>query len=198
MCNRKRPAKSGRMPAFFLAAAALWATGCTDYGKVEQGRVIAYNKKSGQVTLIRDSTGGKTAEALYDTLPPISVQAPEDPDEMGPEPQAGKLMGVDRKNRLVTIYDGAANQLRTIPYTPLEEKHNVAKGTGFPLIDKEKRTISFYWREDHTVVTFSAPDDLLAMPPESWKGGDVVRYYFKDPARALRMMNVSRTDLSKS
>ena len=195
MCNRK----SGRMPALFLAAvAALCATGCADYGRVEQGRVIAFNKKSGQVTLIRDSTGGQASQAVYDALPAISVQSPDDPDEMGPEPQAGRLMAVDLKNHLLTVYDSAANQFRTIPYTPLQEKHNVAKGTGFPLIDKQKRTISFYWREDHIVVTFSASDDLLALPADTWKGGDIVRYYFKNPGQALRMMNVTRTDLSKS
>ena len=199
MCNRKQRASSGRMPAFFLlAVAVLCATGCTDYGSVEQGRVIAYNKKSGQVTLIRDSTGGQASQAVYDTLPAISVQSPQDPDEMGPEPQAGRLMGVDLKNRVITIYDNAAQQFRTIPYTPVEERHDVAKGTGFPLIDKTKRTVSLYWREEHTVITFPASDDLLALPADTWKGGDIVRYYFKNPGQALRMMNVTRTDLSKS
>jgi hypothetical protein len=167
-------------------------------GSVEQGRVIGYDRARGQVTLIRDSTGGKAPQAVYDALPPISVRSPNDPHEMGPEPQAGKLMGVDLKNRLITIYDSGANQMRIIPYTPLEERHNVARGTGFPLIDKEKRTVSLFWREEHTVITFPASDDLLALPADSWKGGDIVRYYFKSPDQALRMMNVTRTDLSKS
>jgi len=199
MFDRMRFAKSGRMLAFFLAgAASLLTTGCADYGSVEQGRVISYNKKTGQVTLIRDSTDGKKSQAVYDGLPPISVKSPQDPEEMGPEPQAGKLMQVDLKNHVITIYDTAANQFRTIPYTPLEERHNVAKGTGLPIVDKGKRTISLYWREEKTVVTFVATDEMLAMPADSWKGGDIVRYYFKDPAQALRMMNVTRTDLNKS
>ncbi len=184
--------------SILVGAAALCMTGCTDYGRVEQGRVISYNKKSGQVTLIRDSTEGQTARAAYDALPPISVKAPQDPDEMGPEPQAGKLMRVDLKKHEMVIYDATANQLRTIPYTPLDEKHNVAKGTGFPAIDKVKKTITFYWRDEKTTVTFAATEDLLAMPADTWKAGDEVRYYFKDPAQALRMMNVTRTDLSKS
>ncbi len=183
---------------WLLAITAIWMTGCSGYGQVEQGRVIGFNKKTGQVTLIRDSTGGLKPQAVYDGLPPLLVKAPEDPDEMGPDPQPGKLMNVDLKNHTLTIYDAAANQLRSLSYEPLEEKHNVAKGTGLPLIDKDKRKISVYWREAKTVVTFSATDEMLAMPAESFKSGDIVRYYFKEPAQALRMMNLTRTDLSKS
>jgi hypothetical protein len=36
------------------------------------------------------------------------------------------------------------------------------------------------------------------MPADTWKTGDEIRYYFRDPAQALRMMNVTRTDLNKS
>jgi hypothetical protein len=199
MFKLKHSREAGRALSLFLVgAAALCTTGCTDYGSVEQGRVIAFNKKTGQVTMIRDSTGGAKPQAAYNGLPPILVKSPADPDEMGPDPQAGRLMDVDLKNHVVTIYDSTANQMRTLSYTPLEEKHNVAKGTGLPLVDKEKRKISVYWREAHTVVTFPATDEMLAMPADAWKAGDIVRYYFKDPAQALRMMNVTRTDLTKS
>jgi hypothetical protein len=189
MCDRR---------ILLVGAAAFWMSGCAGMGSVEQGRVIGYDRTSGQVTLIRDSTRGKAPQAVYDTLPPASVKIPGDPHEMGPEPQAGKLMAVDLKNRRITIYDSTANQFRTIPYTPLEERHNVARGTGFPLIDKEKRTVSLFWRDEHTVITFPVSGDLLALPSDTWKGGDIVRYYFKNPDQALRMMNVTRTDLSKS
>jgi hypothetical protein len=189
----------GKTLAFLLSSsAALILTGCGSYGTVEQGRVIAYNKTSGQVTLIRDSTGGQAAQPAYDSLPPLSVKTPADPDEMGPVPQAGKLMRVDLKNHVMVIYDSAAGRLRTIPYTPVGERHNVAKATGLPLVDMVKKTITVYSREDKTAVTFAASDDLLAMPADTWKTGDEVRYYFKDPAQALRMMNLTRTDLGKS
>jgi hypothetical protein len=36
------------------------------------------------------------------------------------------------------------------------------------------------------------------MPAGTWQAGDVVRYYYKEPGRALRLMNVTRTDLSKA
>lgn len=199
MCNWKVHFMPVRTLALVLTgAAALAMAGCGDYGSVEQGRVITYNKKTGQVTLIRDSTEGHAARPAYDALPPTSVKSPENPDEMGPEPQAGKLLRVDLRNREIVVYDAALNQLRTIHYTPLEERRNVAKGTGLPAIDKVKQTITVYWAPDKTALTFAATEELLAMPADTWKVGDEVRYYFKDPAQALRMMNVTRTDLNKS
>jgi hypothetical protein len=180
-----------------LAGAALLLPGCGNFGTVEQGRVIAYDKKAGQVTLIRDSTGGKAAQPVYDLLPPVAVRVPESSEEMGPDPHPGRLMRVDRTNREIVIYDAAAGQLRKIPYTPVGERHET-KGAGFPVIDKAGRMISVYCPSEQTVVTFAASDELLAMPADTWKFGDEVRYYFRDPAQALRMMNATRTDLNKS
>lgn len=181
-----------------LGAATLSLAACGNFGKVEQGRVIAYDKKTGEVVMILDSTDGQAPKPVYDALPPASVKAPEDPDEMGPAPAAGKLMSVDLTDHELVIYDAAARRFRTIPYTPVEERHNVAKGTGLPAVDKVKKTITVYCAAAKASVTFAAPDDLLAMPADTWKTGDEVRYYFKDPAQALRMMNVTKTDLSKS
>lgn len=181
-----------------LAAAALTAAGCGGFGKVEQGRVVAYDRTSGEVVLIRDSTGGRAEKPAYDALPPLTVRVPRDRNEMGPEPAAGKLMGVNLTNHELVIYDAAASRFRTVVYTPVEEKHGVAKGAGLPAVDQVKKTITVYCAAEKAAVTFEASDDLLAMPADTWKTGDEVRYYFKDPAQALRMMNVTRTDLNKS
>lgn len=170
------------------AAAALLLTSCGPLGKVEQGRVVAYNPQTREVTLIREP----------DLLPPVTVEAPADPNEMGPAPAAGGLLHVDTRNRRLVIYDRAAKSLRTIEYTPLDERHNIAKNPGPPLVDRSRRTITFYAAKDHALVTFAASADLLAMPAATWRSGDVVRYYYKDPSRALRLMNVTRTDVAKA
>jgi hypothetical protein len=167
-------------------AAALCLTGCGPLGKVEQGRVIAYDPQTRQVTLIREPG----------LLPPVTVWAPADPNEMGPAPAAGGLLLLDTKNRRIVIYDRATQAFRTIPYTPLAERHNVAKSPGPPVVDRARKTITLYSRKDRTLVTFGASEELLAMPVGTWRAGDVVRYYYKDPARALRLMNVTKTDLS--
>ena len=169
-------------------AAALTLTGCGPLGKVEQGRVVAYDPQTRQVTLIREPG----------LLPPVTIAAPADPNEMGPPPAAGGLLLLDAKNRRIVIYDCATQSFRTIQYTPLEERHSVAKSPGPPVVDRARKTITLYAAKDRALITFAASADLLAMPAATWRTGDVVRYYYKDPARALRLVNVTKTDLSKA
>jgi hypothetical protein len=128
----------------------------------------------------------------------VTIGAPTDPGEMGPAPVAGGLLLVDARNRRMVVYDRAAGSFRTIQYTPLAERHNVAKSPGPPVVDRAGKTITLYSAKDHAVITFAASGDLLAMPAGTWQAGDVVRYYYKEPGRALRLMNVTRTDLSKA
>jgi hypothetical protein len=117
---------------------------------------------------------------------------------MGPAPAAGGLLLLDSKNRRIVIYDRATQAFRTIQYTPLAERRNVAKSPGAPVVDRAGKTITIYSPKDRSLITFAASAELLAMPADTWRAGDVVRYYYKDPAQALRFMNVTKTDLSKA
>jgi len=180
--------------AFALIVAMLAATGCQVSGQVEQGRVIAYDKKTGVVTLIPEAS---TAD-LPGVLPPLAVKLPEDPEEMGPAPSAGKLIRLEAGKRRLVVFDAAEQVFRTIPYTPLEERRKLAKSPSAPPVDRVKKTITVYSPEQRLAVTFAASDDLLAMPADTWKSGDVIRYYYQQPGQALRLMNVTKTDLSKS
>jgi hypothetical protein len=177
-------------------AAALALAGCGPLGKVEQGRVIAYDRQTRQVTLIPESATGTRHDV--GVLPPVTIDAPTDPNEMGAAPAAGGMMLLDAKNRRIVIYDRATQAFRTVEYTPLEERRNVARKLGIPVVDRARKTITVYAAKDRTLITFAASDDLLAMPVDTWRAGDVVRYYYKDPTRALRLMNVTQTDLSKA
>jgi hypothetical protein len=173
---------------------ALAGAGCGVTGKVEQGRVIAYDKQAKRATLIAEA-GDRSS---FGVLPPVIVRAPENPDEMGPAPAAGKLISLDTKTRRIVIFDAAAGAFRTIPYTPIKERLNVAKAPPAPAIDRNTKTITIYSSAEHKLITFAATDDLLALPADTWRSGDVVRYYYKEPGQALRMMNVTKTDLSKA
>jgi hypothetical protein len=170
-----------------LLSLAVLLAGCGPLGKVEQGRVVAYDENTKRITLIREPN----------VLPPVTIEAPSDPEEMGPAPSAGGLMAVDSENRRLIVYDRATQSIKTIPYTPLVERRNIAKSPGPPVVDRARKTITLYSAKDHELITIAASDDLLAMPAATWRAGDVVRYYYKDPARALRLMNVTKTDLSK-
>lgn len=176
-------------------AASLVLAACGPLGKVEQGRVVAYDPQTRQVTLIREATGAE--KSVTGVLPAVTVATPTDPNEMGPVPKAGGLMRLDSKNRRIVIYDGAAQAFRTIAYTPIEVRGNVSKSPGPPVVDRVRKTITIYAPKDHALITFAASAELLAMPARTWQPGDVVRYYYKDPAQALRLMNVT-ANLPKS
>jgi len=175
-------------------AAALALSGCGPPGKVEQGRVIGYDPRARQVTLIREAA----TRSSPGILPPVTIETPADSEEMGPAPAAGGLMLVDARNRRIVIYDRGRQAFRTIAYTPIEEHYDVAKSPGPAVVDRARKTITLYAAKARTLITFGASDELLAMPADTWREGDVIRFYYKDPGRALRLMNVTQTDLSKA
>ena len=192
-----------RMLTLLLACApVLFSLGCSDYGKVDQGRVIAFDKQKGLVTMIRDSAA-TTKKPKYDVLPPVTVKVPADPDEMGPHPAAGKRLLFDTNNKKIVVFDAIAGSIKTITYTPLMEASNVAKddarvkGVQFPVVDRQNKAITIYSSRDKKLVKFTLADEYFALPDDTWKAGDDVRYYFKQPGQALRMMNVSATDVMK-
>ena len=194
---------SRRVWTLLLACApALFTLGCSDLGKVDQGRVIAFDKEKGLVTVIRDSAP-TTNKPQYDRLPPFTIKVPANPNEMGPAPAAGKRLLFDTDNKQLVVFDAIAGSIKTITYTPLLEAPNVAKddprvkGIQFPIVDRQNKAITIYSSRDKKLVKFTLADEYFALPDDTWQAGDDVRYYFKQPGQALRMMNVSKTDVMK-
>ncbi|MGA3128787.1 MAG: DUF4881 domain-containing protein [Candidatus Korobacteraceae bacterium] len=194
---------SRRVLTLLLACVpALFTFGCSNLGKVEQGRVIAFDKEKGLVTVIRDSAP-KANKPQYDVLPPFTVKIPADPNEMGPAPVAGKRLLFDTANKKIVVFDTVAGNIKTITYTPLTEASNVAKddlrvkGIPFPIVDRKNKAIMIYSSRDKKLVKFTLADEYFALPDDTWQAGDDVRYYYKQPGQALRMMNVTRTDIMK-
>lgn len=184
--------------------AVLWfATGCANPGKVEQGRAIAFDKQNGVVTLILDSAP-KSDQPKYDVLPPVAVRLPLDPSETGPAPDAGKLLSFDTKKRTVVFFDAASATIKTVSYLPVDEQDGVSRNDPqvankkLPAVDRQKKTVTIYSRRKRLLLTFAVPDEYLALPDDTWKSGDEIRYYYKQPGQALRLMNVSKTDLTKA
>lgn len=188
--------------AITIVLAAL--AGCGGFGRVNQGRVVEYQHGQGLITLVADSNHGDPAHPRYDVLPAVTIRTPEDPREMGPPPEPGKLLDFDTGNRRVVIYDSATRALRAIPYTLIAEQDHVAAGdarvthTRFPVVDRAKGTITVYRPRHHKLIEFSVAEEYRNLPGDTWKAGDEVRYYYKNPGRALRLMNVSKTDLNKA
>lgn len=163
-------------------------------GQVEQGRVIEYHKQQRVISVIPD----------FDVLPPVSVRLPSDPAEMGPEPESGCLLHLDMPNRRAVMFDRAQQRLQVVPFTLLGECTNIGPNDArvtqskLPLIDHSKRTVTIYSLRDRKLLVLIVAEEHLSLPDEMWRFGDVVRYYYKDPQQALRLMNVSKTDVTGS
>jgi hypothetical protein len=192
MIFRYRQLRSGAVAALVGAAVS-----CGQFGRVEQGVAIDYDAAAGVVTLILESAPG---ESRYDVLPPVRVRIPEDPRQMGPAPAAGKLLRLGGGE--LAIFNAVEQRIETIPYRLVEKTGNVYPDDprlareSLPAVDRTKGTVRLYSPKTREILTLSVPAQYLALPPDTWRFGDEVRYYFKTPGQALRMMNVSRTRLS--
>jgi hypothetical protein len=194
------------MLAILLIMPLILAAAC-NYGKVDQGRVVQFDKEKGTVTIIRDS-GSDPRNTNY-SLPAVVYAMPKDPAETGPEPKAGLRMKLDIRNNQITFYDPEAGKLETISYALIDQKENLAgddplvfdasqkKAKKFPAIDKEKKTITVFSSRQKILTTFSLPEKYFSLPEYTWDAGDEVRIYYKEEGKALRFMNVTRTDIFK-
>lgn len=193
--------------AILLILPIAFITGC-EYGKVDQGRVVKLDKDKSTVVFIRD-VKNDSQNPDYSHLPALTYTLPKDPHEMGPEPKAGLRLKLDTKKNEITIYDPAAAKFKTIQYTLIEQKENVAKddplvydsaqkkAKKFPAVDKDKKTITIYSGRQKILTTFSLPEEYFSLSDSTWDSGDEVRVYYKEDGKALRLMNVSRTDIYK-
>jgi hypothetical protein len=203
------PKKVNRLmsaPAVYLLIAVL--AGCQQMGRVDQGRVIEFNKEKGTVTMIRDASPNPD-KPDYSHLPPVTYQVPTNPGEMGADPTPGKRMKLDANNREIVIYVPALKNFAKIHYTLVDQKENVgpddplvfddvtSKPKTFPVLDPNRKTITIYSKRQKTVTTFSVPDEYFAMPADAWNSGDEIRIYYKEEGKARRLMNVSKTDIFK-
>lgn len=182
--------------------------GCDEYGKVDQGRVVAYDKEKQTVTVIQD----KAMDAQnpdYSVLPPHTYSMPTDPAERGADPKAGLRMKLDLDAKIVRIFDITKKEFVDVPIAIVDVQKNIDKqhplvfdkdkgdAKVFPVVDKDKKTITIFSGRQKLLATFSVPDEYFAMPDMTWDSGDEVRVYYKEEGKALRFMNISKTDIFK-
>jgi len=182
--------------------------GCYELGMVDQGRVVSFDRDKWTATIIRDKAmDSKNPD--YSHLPPITYALPKDPMEMGEEPKPGGRMKLDHKAKQITIFDPATENFKTLDFTLIEQKENVArtdplvydaaekKARKFPVVDREKKTITIYSERQKILDTFSLPDEYFNLPESTWDAGDEIRVYYHKEGVAQRCMNVTKTDIYK-
>ena len=187
--------------ASLSVALVLGCLGCGEMGKVDQGRVIAFDKDKETVTFIID-VKHDPANPDYSGAP-VVFALPKEPSERGEDPKAGLRMKLDTKTREIIIYDTAAQGFKKINYNLIDQKENVGKesplvaGKKFPIVDRNKKAITIYSGRQKILTTFSVPDEYLTLSENTWEAGDEVRVYYKEPGKCLRFMNITRTDIFK-
>lgn len=186
----------------YSVIATLVLAGCSQFGKVNQGQVVRYDEARGEVTLVQDSNYMDPNKPRFDVLPAVTVRVPEKRSEMGPAPEAGQLLAIDWPNRKAIAFDEKTGSIEDIPFTILDSREKVRRDDPlvakrhFPVVDRAGRTVTVYSPRDHRWAILSVDEQYLGLPASTWKFGDEVRYYYKDPRQAIRFMNVTRTDLN--
>lgn len=181
-----------------------------DYGKIDQGRVIAFDKEKKTVTIIRDKNEDPK-KPDYSVLPPHTYKLPVETGgepRMGPEPKPGLRLKLDAKKNEIIIFDTATQTIKAIPFKTIDKKENVdrkdplllgadGKPKKFPIVDREKKTITIYSSRQKILETFNIPDEYFALKDYTWDAGDEARIYYREEGQALKFMNISKTDIYK-
>ena len=196
-----------------LVLIALSLVGCGEYGKVEQGRAVAYDTTTTPPTvwIIQDADTIPN-QPKYTVLPAHPFVIPADPAEMGQVPHVGLRMKLDVDKKIITMYNLKTKQFDEIPFEIVEKHDNVSarkqhplvydaatrKERPFPVVKTEDRTITIYSRRQEMLATIKlSEEDFSKYGEKDWDAGDEVRIYYKEPGKSLRLMNVTRTDFSK-
>lgn len=200
-----------KLSVVFVALMSFSLIACSDFGDVEQGRAVAFDKDKMEVTFIKDS-GTDDAHPEYRVLPPMTMKMPADPKEIGPWPVVGLRMKLDLDAKTIIMFNPGKESFETIAVEVVSKDENVDarkqhplvfdSTTGemrkFPVINNEEKTVTIYSARQKIVSTLRlSAEDFDKYHENDWLAGDEVRVYFKDPTQMLRFMNVTKTDPSK-
>ena len=186
-----------------MAFSVALLTGCNFDGGVEQGRCVAFDANAKTLTIVVDVT--------HDQFNPHysggthTIKLPVESQDMGPAPTPGGRLMIDTAKNIVLVYDQKTNSVREIPvqFTDVEKNvgsdHPKVKGKTFPMIDKEQQTVTVYSGRQKSLITFKVPAEAQDFPAYMWTAGDEMRIAFRnaDKAQAMRIMNVSKTNIFK-
>ena len=195
--------KRGLIAILIMVAFAL-VLGCDakDMGKIDQGRTVAYDAEKKTVTIIRDKNEDPK-KPDYMTLPPHVYRMPDKAENTGPEPKPGERLKLDTKKKEIVMFDPAKQDIVIIPYKEVMLKENIDRkdpmieGKKFPMVDKEKKTVTLYSARQKMLTTFEVPEEYMAWPASYWDAGDEVRIFYKEEGKAIKFMNITKTDIYK-
>ena len=186
-----------------MAFSVALLTGCNFDGGVEQGRCVAFDATAKTLTIVVDVT--------HDQFNPHysggthTFKLPVESRDMGPIPSVGGRLMIDLVKNTVLIYDQKTSSVRelAVQFTDVEKNvgsdHPKVKGKTFPIIDKDQQTVTVYSGRQKSLITFKIPAEAQDYPAYVWTAGDEMRIAYRnaDKAQAMRIMNVSKTNIFK-
>jgi hypothetical protein len=176
--------------------AILFCTASAVLAETQQGRTIVFDQ-SAKTILILPNKSGDIKSTDY-VLPAVSFTLPADPAAIDIQPVAGGRMRLDLEKNFVRIYNPATANYEEIPIQVINivkditAEHELVKGKSFPIIDKEKKTITEWSPRQGLVATFTADDKYMAMPPGTWVAGNEVLIHYTTPGKADRIENLTK------
>ena len=185
-----------------VLALSLGLTAC-EFGQVEQGRCVAFNPETKTLLVVLDVNHDQLNPHYSGGIHEYTL--PADPSEIGPLPVPGGRVMFDLEKSTVTIFNPETKALEVlnVNFTDVEKgikrTHPKVHGKTFPIIDKDKMSVTESSARLQALVTFTIPADKIDLPPATWEAGDEVRMYYKENAKhqALRFMNITRTNIFK-
>ncbi|RRD69794.1 MULTISPECIES: DUF4881 domain-containing protein [unclassified Desulfovibrio] len=186
-----------------LAFSVALLAGCEFDGGVEQGRCVAFDDQVKTISIVVDVTLDQFNPHYSGGM--HTFKLPENPIDMGPVPSVGGLLMINLDKANVQAYDAAAGSVREIPveFTDVEKNvgsdHPKVKGKTFPVIDKEKQTVTVYSSRLKALATFKVPAEEQSQPSAFWTLGDEMRIAFRNATKgqAGRVMNITKTNIFK-
>ncbi|MCX8069450.1 MAG: DUF4881 domain-containing protein [Thermodesulfovibrionales bacterium] len=171
-----------------------------------QGRVIDYDINTNQVKIIRDANNDMI-KPNYNTLPLLTFELPKDIIPKGSEPTDGYRINTDAENGVITVYDPQNNIFKDLKITivdkvinvqrddPLVFDKNTKSPVKFPIIEKDKKTITLYSQRQKIYLKFKVDETLFELPEKAWRAGDDIKISTKDNKKITTYTNLTKSDI---
>jgi len=119
-------------------------------------------------------------------------------------------MLLDVEKKIITMYNPQTKAFEELPFEVKDDHQNVdvrrrnplvwdqktRRAIEFPKIDAAERTITIYSRRQLRLTTIKlSEEDFGKYKGSEWDAGDEVRIYYREQGKALRFMNITKTNL---
>ena len=132
-----------------LVLALSFALAACDFdGGVEQGRCVAFDPAAKTLTIVVDVTHDQSAPHYSGDV--HTFKLPAEARDMGPAPTVGGRLMIELEKSALLLYDPDSKSIKELPvqFTDVEKnisaKHPKVAGKTFPVVDKEKQTVTVY------------------------------------------------------